>query len=336
MKVVTMRVLRRVFSTLFLVIVFSTLPTVPLAHASPAPPVFDATVLSDSVLVTLNLQVSQNLTGLEPSFSLPSYNGTLTGANSTSLASLVQTAIDGKVPQATVKDLSLRLASTSLTGSAQFQWFNVSLQFRLTGVQTSQGGLEQVNMAWKSFNVPQNVTVGSVEVNNIGAVYLYSVANQIAQLERGAGTGGLVTYGNIVNFFRVSTADLASRTARINLFNFTQLLSPVDTWQQTYDFSSNAETWSFDLNQILGLMITITPKEPQATPSTNGVIYSIQAAVSAPARSWAQGDMINAVFNDNSENLMLGIIVSGLLVAATGFTIDRRLSKKSFRRKPRA
>jgi len=191
-------------------------------------------------------------------------------------------------------------------------------------------------MAWKSFNVPQNVTVGSVEVNNIGAVYLYSVANQIAQLERGAGTGGLVTYGNIVNFFRVSTADLASRTARINLFNFTQLLSPVDTWQQTYDFSSNAETWSFDLNQILGLMITITPKEPQATPSTNGVIYSIQAAVSAPARSWAQGDMINAVFNDNSENLMLGIIVSGLLVAATGFTIDRRLSKKSFRRKPRA
>src|SRR5207237_10858418 len=104
MKVVTMRVLRRVFSTLFLVIVFSTLPTVPLAHASAARPVFDATVLSDSVLVTLNLQVYQNLTGLEPSFSLPSYNGTLTGANSKGLASLVHTAQDGVVRKVIVNN----------------------------------------------------------------------------------------------------------------------------------------------------------------------------------------------------------------------------------------
>jgi len=192
-----------------------------------------------------------------------------------------------------------------------------------------------VSMDWKSFDVPQNVTVGGVEVNNIGVAYLPGVAGKIASLERGASSGNLITYENIVNYFRVTPANLVSATNRVNLLNFTQLFPSVDSWQESYDYSPSSVTWSFGVNQILGLMITETPSEPQATPTTNGVIYTIQASVSAPSRSYVQGDAIVAVFNDNSELLMTTIIVVGVAVLAISLVLERRILNKTIKRKPK-
>src|SRR5579864_803624 len=305
------------------------------AHASsPQNSTFDATLLSDYVQVSLKLQVYQNLTQIESSFTLPSFNGILAGDNATNTASDFQTAIRSKAPAAVVSDLILQLASTSLQNT-QYQWFNVSVQFRLSGIQTSQSGLQLVSMDWKSFDVPQNVTVGGVEVNNIGVAYLPGVAGKIASLERGASSGNLITYENIVNYFRVTPANLVSATNRVNLLNFTQLFPSVDSWQESYDYSPSSVTWSFGVNQILGLMITETPSEPQATPTTNGVIYTIQASVSAPSRSYVQGDAIVAVFNDNSELLMTTIIVVGVAVLAISLVLERRILNKTIKRKPK-
>jgi len=289
-------------------------------------------VYSNYVDVSMNIRVFQNLTDIESSFSLPSYNGTLTGSNSTSLASAVQTSIQNKTLGAQVNGLRLQFASTGLRGGLS-QWFNVSLQFRLSGVQTSKSGLQYVNMDWKSFNVPQNVTLGGVEVNNIGTAYLASVAAKIADLERSSTSTKLVTYSNIVNYFRVTTGNLVSATERVNLLNFTQLLPAVDTWQKGYDVSTNSQTWTFYINRILGLMIQTTSTEPQATPAADGVVYTIQAVVSAPARSYSQGDTIVAVFNDSSEAIMLAVMTAGLAGLILSIVMERRVSRRIVRRK---
>jgi len=289
-------------------------------------------VQSNYVDVSMNMRVFQNLTDLESGFSLPAYNGTLTGDNLTSFVSKVQSSIQSKASGAQISNLSLQLASSGLRYGVT-QWFNVSLQFRLSGIQVSKEGMQYVNMDWKSFSLPQNVTVGGVEVNNIGTAYLASVASSIAQLERSSTNTKLVTYRNIVNYFRVTTPNLVSATERINLLNFTQLLPSVDTWQESYDASMNSQTWTFSINQILGLMVQTTSTEPQAIPTTDGVIYTIQAVVSAPARSYAQGDTIVAVFNDNSETLMLAVIIAGVAVLFSSLVLERRVSKRSIRRK---
>jgi hypothetical protein len=323
----------KVFCPILIFIVLVSLASAvhPSAASQPVPQ-FQATVHSNYVDVSMNIRVFQNLTDIESGFSLPASNGTLTGNDSTSLASAIQASIQNKTLGAQVSGLNLQLASTSLRGGLS-QWFNVSLQFRVSGVQTSKAGLQYVNMDWKSFNVPQNVTVGGVEVNNIGTAYLASVATTISNLERSSTRTSIITYSNIVNYFRVTTGNLVSATERINLLNFTQLLPAVETWQETYDPSTNSQTWTFYINQILGLMIQTTSTEPHATPTTDGVIYSIQAIVSAPARSYARGDTIVAVFNDTTETIMLAVIVVGLAVLISSLFIERRISRRVIRRK---
>src|ERR1700740_836488 len=86
----------------------------PLSHASIPTADLQATILPDYLQISLNLHLFQNLTELESSFSLPSYNGTLTGANATGATSSVQASIQGKVPSATVSDFALQLSSTPL------------------------------------------------------------------------------------------------------------------------------------------------------------------------------------------------------------------------------
>jgi len=308
-------------------------PGLPRVHASTASPSFGADVLSDYVQVTTNINVLQNLTGLVSTFSLPAYNGTLVGNNSSNLVSAVQSAIDQKIPDAKVSDLTLRLSSTNVSSSIGLQWFNASLAFRLSGVESLENGIEHLNMAWKSFSIIQNVTLGSVEVNNIGQSYLETPAAQIAQIERSSGSSNLVTYQNIVNYFRITPANLVSATASVNLFNFTQLSSSLDRWAESYDSSSDRATWSLSPIQIFGIIVTITSKEPQATPTTNGVIFRIHASISAPARSWAQGDTLFVSFNDYSETIMLAVVTTGIVVLAVGFVLERRVMKKTFKRK---
>ncbi|MBO0888726.1 hypothetical protein J2P12_06465, partial [Candidatus Bathyarchaeota archaeon] len=218
------------FTILLVLIILSVVPSIHQTNATDASPDLGAKLFPDFVQVSVNLHVFQNLTQLEPTFTFPQYNATLSGDNSTTMASDLQTAIRNQAPQATVTDLTLQLVSTSASNSAQSQWFNVSFQFHMGGVQTVQNGIQRVDLGWKSFNVPQNVSVGHVEINNIGQSYLYQPAIAIAALER-SGSGSVVSYSNIVNYFRVTPPNLASRTVRINLLNFTQLLSPVDTWQ---------------------------------------------------------------------------------------------------------
>lgn len=324
----------KVFRPILIVIILASVASAvnPSAGSQPVPQ-FQATVHSNYIDVSMNIRVFQNLTDIVAGFSLPAANGTLTGNNSTNLASAIQTSIQNKTLGAQVNGLNLQFSSTGLRGGLS-QWFNVSLQFRLSGVQTSKSGLQYVNMDWKSFSVPQNVTVGGVEVNNIGTAYLASVATSIANLERSSKTS-IITYSNIVNYFRVTTGNLVSATERINLLNFTQLLPAVETWQESYDASTNSQTWTFYINQILGLMIQTTSTEPQSTPTADGVIYTIQATVSAPARSYAQGDTIVAVFNDTTETIMLAVIIVGLAVLISSLFMERRISRRIIRRKPK-
>jgi hypothetical protein len=306
------------------------------AHASAQVQGLSATITRDYVSVSINYQVSQNLTELENSFAFPAFSGMLVGSNASSLATIVQQAVDNKVPGAAVSALTLGLASTPWSNITGIQWFNVSLQFQVHGVQTSQGGTEKVDMSWKSFEVPQNMTIGAAEVNNIGDTYLFNPMTKIASDESVSST--FIKFKNVVNDRIVSPTTMAGAAASINLFNFSRILPNIDTWKQTYDFSSGSIVWSFNPGPSLGIIITRTFNEPQsAGPSivNNLLLYKVEGSISAPSASSAQGDTITARFDSNTETIMAATIGSIFVLGTLSFGYERRVVKKGARRSPK-
>jgi hypothetical protein len=306
----------------------------PSAHGLSASPTFSAALSIGDTSVSIAMQVSQNLTFLDRSFSLPQYRGRLVGQNASVVFALVQDSIRTLTPQASVSSLSLSLSSSSPTNGTTPQWFNVSLQFHVQGTQVSENGNEKTDMSWKSFVISPNVTIGTVEVNALGNAYMRSAGSFLRSLE--APQQGTFTFRNLVNDRVVTAVGLPSAVSKIQLLNFTRLLPQVDTWKQGYDFASKSATWSLNTD-VLGLSIQEKVTEPQSTETINsGVFYSIQADILAPSRSFAQRDMIILVFQDTSETVMGLVIVSVVVLGLVSYVYENRyLKSRSVRKSKR-
>jgi hypothetical protein len=282
--------------------------------------------------VAIILQASQNLTSLDRFFSLPQYNGQLVGQNASTVSSIVQDSIRALNPHASVSNLRIALSSSPPTNGTVLQWFNVSFQFQVGGIQTPENGDQRTDLSWKSFVIASNVTIGGIEVNTVGSAYMRALATYLQALE--APYQGTFTFRNLINNRVVTAIGLPSTISKIQLLNFTRFLPPVDTWQQSYNFTSRSAIWSLTADPNLGLVIQQTSTEPHVTERvTSGFFYVLKATISAPARSLARGDTILAVFQDTSELLMGTVIVAILALGAVASLYERRVLKNRIGRK---
>jgi hypothetical protein len=235
---------------------------------------------------------------------------------------------------ASVTDLSLGLSSSPPTDGTTLQWFNVSLQFHVRGIQVPENGNERTDMSWKSFVISPNVTIGAVEVNAIGNAYMRNAGSFLGSLE--APQQGTTTYRNLVNDRIVTAVGLPSAVSRIQLLNFTRLLPQIDTWKQGYDFASRSATWSMNTVPVLGLSVQQKNTEPQSTETiSSGVFYTVVANIFAPARSFARGNMVIVVIQDTSETIMGVVIASALVVGFVSYFYESRLLRSRDKRKPK-
>jgi len=321
-------------ATFFLILFLSLALASPAGHAVSIQQGISFGINPEYVSVSVNFQIFQNLTQLESGFALPQFNGVLTGANSTDSVAAVQQAINAKSSQARVSGLSMMLSTTAWNANSNIQWFNTSLQFQVRGVQTVQNGVSAIDMSWKSFSVLQNVTLGGVEVNNIGSKYLSTVAATIAQGE--STTGTFITYTNTVNSFRTRASNMAILAQGISLLNFTRVQRTIDSWQETYDSSSGTVTWSFKPSVVPGIIVTESIAEQQPPTIVNYVLsYGLQASVSAPTRSSVRGNTITVVFGDNGPTLMGATILSIVALGTGSYVYERRALNRGFKKRPK-
>src|SRR6267378_1401240 len=150
-----------------------------LAWAS-SPPEYKINVTTNAVSVSITLTLFQNLTAYKTSFSLPQVHALLEGTNSTSAAQGVQNALQAKSPGAQVSNLRLEVDSTAWSNATSLQWFNISLSMEVRGVSSERNGVAQTDLSWKSFGVPTDISLGGVEVNNVGQKLLLKVAGDLA------------------------------------------------------------------------------------------------------------------------------------------------------------
>lgn len=307
------------------------------SHAASTSPTYSLAMQNGKVSLLLTLDFHQNLTALASSFSLPSFTGSLQGSNSTDALQVIQNALGLPASPAKVSSLFMKVASTSVDNATRSQWFNVTLRFDLTGLANnlSMGG-ERTDLSWKSFAVMQDLAVGGTEANNIGPKYIAAYAQQIAlsQVSSRFLTVSLRFDGRLVGPSGFTSAASSFRT-----MNFSRLVSPISSWQEAYNSSSNQVTWSYDAGPNLGLSVNEISQEPAdqggGTSSFRyGLFYNLKAQVSGPNRSSVNGNIFTVV-SDSSATLM-SIIIAAIAIPGIGaFVYERRLFGKSAGKKSR-
>ncbi len=305
---------------------------IPIRNASAAPPIptgYSMAIEDGKVPVSINLNIRHNLTLIVKSFVLPEVHTQLEGSNATGLAQLFQDSLKSKASDAQLANFRMQVALSPWSNVTNTQWLNISISFDVLGIQRGNTAAEQTDMSWKSFNVPSDVLLGGVEVNNIGR-YLSAPARDLVRTQSG---GQFVRLAYRVYGFPVSSTLFETFVAQINTFNFTKFAPPVSSWQSSYDLSSNKVHWTRKV-QNLGMSFAKTFQEPDNTATLSyGLFYDIEATIDAPGRTVASGDVLSSGFNDSYETIMGSTIVLLASVGGWVFLLERRALGMSVRKK---
>jgi len=269
--------------------------------------------------------------------SLPVFQGTLTGANSSNIAPLLERALQSQVPTATVDHSVLYEQSFPWSNSTNTQYLNLSLNFDVHGVETSQTGVYHVDMSWKSFAIPSPVSIGTIEANKIGG-YLLPGAKQIAAIP----TTQSFQNGNII--IRL-TLDIYSKVVassgfplsvqNLSILNFSRMFKPISTWTTSFDSASNTVSWASNIGKIPLIDVFQTTLEAGNTTRVDYVMaYNLQAKVTAPGGSSVQGDVVIAT-QGTDEGVMGIIVVVAASLGVGSFLYEKRILGKTSRKRGR-
>lgn len=316
----------RIISLISLLFLFS-LTAFPESSAQSSVPEYSAEVQTGKVTVSVSLSLLQNFTLFKPEFTLPEFHGVLDQTNSSSFAAELQKAIQVKTPQAQAKTVRLEATSTAWSNQTRQQWFNISLVFSLERVSTVRGETAQFDLSWKSFVVGSNVAIGGFEVNKIGNAYLLGIAQELAS--EVSSTSPLIRTAFHVNGRSVASSNFAQAVSEISTLNFTSLAPQVSTWTSAATPFSEHVSWSLDPKRSFGTDFSvIVTEEPGELPVTTayGVLYRVEATITAPPGSTAAGDIITVFLGETSEALMGVTIFSSVSMGLAAFLYERRLT----------
>ena len=262
----------------------------------------------------------------------PEYHEVLVGGNASDLTASLERVIQSKVSASSVDQLELQEESSSWSNSASTQNLNVSLDYRVRGIEANQNGVSHVDVSWKSWALSSPIAIGTFEANRIGS-YLFNGATQLASqpLSQVLENGNLVIRITLkVGTGLVSASDFPRDVAAMSILNFSQISTPVSTWRSSLDIASNRITWVKDFGMFSPITIYHSIVESgNSTRVAYALSYGLNAQISAPAGSTAQGDSIVVSFQGNPEELMAFIIVAVAAIGLVSFLFERRITPKA-------
>jgi len=285
------------------------------------------TVGQKYVTMNMQLRLTENFTDL------PQLNVNLT--NATALVSPIQTALQRKVPSASIHLLQLR-ANTTLLNQIQHLWLlQENYTIVIAGAITSTGSRVSSDLAFLSMNESDSINISNVELNTVGSYYLLG---PLKNLPATTSTG----YFFDGETFR-STVIPGLNTQRFRFLDFTWVPS-ISTWSRQDDILKQSTQWDLSpstTNLFQGgfpfnLTVGLTRRENTYLPIYEAIFDpSLQVTVSSNA--WAGGTMIYFDLPSPLTALMTTIAVSTLAIALVGFVMDRRLTRPiGARRKKRS
>jgi hypothetical protein len=170
------------------------------------------------------------------------------------------------------------------------------------------------------------MTIGGLEANNIGSAYLGGLARYIS----GLANTKLVLFTFHINNQVFSRERFPTGIGMVSILNFSSLATPLSTWAEAYDSTSNTVSWSSSKLPTLGVLVTETVNEVTPTKVVYELAYSFQKAIiTAPLRSSVNGEKVTVVFGDTQATLMGAVVASTSAIAIGTTFYERRFMRRA-------
>ncbi len=276
---------------------------------------------SDYVQVAITTILSQNLT------QVPIYDITLENENASIIMEPVARAVQGLTSTAKIDSLTLHSDSNGT-------FTTMSLQFRVLGASSrDRWGASQANLAWRGFNVTDDIMVGGNGLNLAGKHYLSSPLLGLVNASLHPTTEARISF--LLDGHSASPLEIQRIAPTINLLDFSELETPLASWFRESSTLSPITTWTRDAGFDIVAVTTI--KEPLGgeIKLADSAAYKVKAVLDVPNFASFQGDR---VFYGMTvlEPVMTGIIIILTGLAFGVYLLDRRLSfRRTFRAKKR-
>jgi len=306
---------RQTVLTIFLLAVLTFSWSAASVHASSV----NYVVHDGEVSVKLALSLFQNATAM------PSLNEKFTGVAAQSLTSAIEESLKSEVGNASISALSGELRSSG-------DWINASIQFDVTGVASQSGGILNVNCSWVRFKVSNDLKLGDVSYNLIGARYVRPEFESYADYREPPLNETIKSV-----MYRVGQEDTDARLAiqsagNVTLLDFSNLFPPIEKWIGTYNATKGSATWAYNGAPATDLRMTVIPRE--GAQFVVHAFYKYNATLSVDGPAQAHSDVITTEVAGSYETLlMLIVVVATFVVAVVASWIYRSRRKQLPRRR---
>jgi hypothetical protein len=267
------------------------------AHASSV----NYTIHDGKVSVELSLQFYENATAI------PSVSEKLTGAAAQDLTSAIEKTLKSKTDGISISSLSGDLSSSR-------DWVNASIRFDVEGAAIQSGAFLNVNCSWITFKVPDDLRLGNVSYNLIGATYLRSEFEKYVNFDKSPLNETIQDVTYVVSTVPLSPYDATNRAGNATLLDFSYLASNLESWRMAYNFTQDSTKWTLYNIPVSQMSMKVTPKGEN--PFTLAASYSYNATVSIDGLAQAHGEVITTETSGSYEPILMLVVVIATFVAA--------------------
>jgi hypothetical protein len=301
---------------------------------------YSVTLNGGSVQVQIALNFKQNLTLLDPGFTLPTLTGSFSPDNSTVPALAVASAIRSIIPGGSVENFSIFFKSTPWSNATSTQSFSLVMGFRLAGAATDSGGFFSFNTQWKSFRVDDDILLNGVSINRIGARYFAAAADRVVKAQPASqpGTPGGLTM-KLENVLIPLQAAGQVVAAKLVSLDFSDLKSPVSEWKESVDIDQRATIFRLDLGlrNLLYIAQTFTESSTSQVQFPYTLAAELSAEFKANGMAIPNGDQILLDPGTGYVVPLMAVTVAAIvLILIFTYLFEKKLSGSSYQRKKRS
>jgi len=257
---------------------------------------------------------------------MPSLSEALSGVVAQNLTSALEEALKSKLENASVSSLSGELSSEA-------GWINSTIRFEVTGVSSRKGDLLTIYCSWISFSIPQDLKIGNLSYNRIGAAYIRQTFERYVNFTSPPlnETVSGVTYLSRGNELppRVAT----DRAGNVTLLDFSNLTLEFERWKRTFNVSEGSTVWIYDPGPAIDLEMKVVPRATAAF--SHRALYSYNGSISVDANAKAEGNRIIMDVGGGFEPLLMLVIILSIFALAVVASWSYRSRRRQIPRRRR-
>jgi len=262
---------------------------------------FSVRIERDVIGVKISSTLSQNVT------SLFEKKINISGDSLTDLTRAFEKQIRARSPEATVRDLSAYCVFTNNT-------IEVAVQFNVFGVVSRHGEVVTANLTWRTFDIPDDLSMENVSYNLVGKAYFRGIVPRFENM-----TGARFHENRTLPVTTYRAKDIAGN---ITMLGFRSLGAPLSKWQMMYNITKAETSYRLKLGNVVDLAVK---RELNASVTEFGILMDLAGEITTSGYARLKGDLIESeVGIGTPQILMLMVVAIPMLIAVTAHTIETK------------